>query len=225
MDLSIPDDNVASQHWIYAFGAGISEASGYHIAWVAISADAPRYLQPGAAPQMNERPRQGFRFPAGAWLRSWADDPGRGRGDPDHPRKRGRVVGRDRGASPVFWYHRQRQGTRTRPDYCWREAAASPAPEANPDMPYQIIDAVMARAIQADAVRAHSLFAWIVMRDLPEYPASLVARLVTEAPTPYILLGHTLAEVQAQLPPGLERSGRRPSDPPEVVEVWFPAQM
>ena len=82
----------------------------------------------------------------------------------------------------------------------------------------------MARAIQADAVRAHSLFAWIVMRDLPEYPASLVARLVTEAPTPYILLGHTLAEVQAQ-PPGLERSGRRPSDPPEVVEVWFPAQM
>jgi hypothetical protein len=90
-------------------------------------------------------------------------------------------------------------------------------------MQYQIIDAVMARAIQADAARVHPLFAWIIMRDLPEYPGSLVARLVTETPTPYILLGHTLAEVQAQLPPGLERSDRQPADPPEVVEAWFPA--
>jgi hypothetical protein len=49
-----------------------------------------------------------------------------------------------------------------------------------------------------------------------------VARLVTDAPTPYLLLGHTLAEVQTQLPPGLERSERQPSDPPEVVEVLFP---
>jgi hypothetical protein len=89
-------------------------------------------------------------------------------------------------------------------------------------MQYQIIDAVMACAIQADAARAHPLFAWIIMRSLPEYPGSLVARLVTETPTPYILLGHTLAEVQAQLPPGLERSDRQPADPPEVVEAWFP---
>jgi hypothetical protein len=90
-------------------------------------------------------------------------------------------------------------------------------------MAYQIIDAVMARAIQADAARAHPLFAWIVMRDLPEYPGALVARLVTDAPTVYILLGHTLAEIHAQLPPGLERSDRQPADPAEVVEVWFPA--
>jgi hypothetical protein len=89
-------------------------------------------------------------------------------------------------------------------------------------MQYEIIDAVMARAIQADAARAHPLFAWIIMRGLPEYPGSLVARLVTETPTPYILLGHTLAEVQAQLPPGLERSDRQPADLPEVVEAWFP---
>jgi hypothetical protein len=102
------------------------------------------------------------------------------------------------------------------------EAAASPALEANSNMPYQIIDAVMARAIQADAARAHPLFAWIIMRDVPEYPGSLVARLVVDAPTPYILLGHTLAEVQAQLPPALERFERQPSDPPEVVEIWLP---
>jgi hypothetical protein len=89
-------------------------------------------------------------------------------------------------------------------------------------MPYQIIDAVMARSLQADAARDHPLLAWIVMRDLPKYPGSIAARLVTDTPTPYILLGHTLAEVQARLPPGLERSERQPSDAPEVVEIWFP---
>jgi hypothetical protein len=89
-------------------------------------------------------------------------------------------------------------------------------------MAYQIIDAVMARAIQDDSARAHPLFAWIIMRNLPEYPGALVARLVTDAPTPYVLLSHTLPELHAQLPPGLERSERQPSDPPEVVEVWFP---
>jgi hypothetical protein len=35
------------------------------------------------------------------------------------------------------------------------EAVAAPPPEANPNMPDQIIDAVMARAIHADAVRTH----------------------------------------------------------------------
>jgi hypothetical protein len=88
-------------------------------------------------------------------------------------------------------------------------------------MPYQIIAAAMARSLQDDAARAHLLFAWIIMRDLPDYPGALAARLVTDAPTPYILLGHTLAELHAALPPSLERSKRQPSDPPEVVEVWF----
>jgi hypothetical protein len=102
------------------------------------------------------------------------------------------------------------------------EAVAAPVPEENPGMPHQIIDAVMARAIQADAARSHPLFAWVIMRNLLEFPGAFVARLVTDGPTPYILIGHTLAEVQAQLPPGLERSDRQPSDPPAVVEVWFP---
>ena len=86
----------------------------------------------------------------------------------------------------------------------------------------QIIDALMACAIHADAARTHPLVGWIVMRDQPDYPDEMIARLVTDAPTPYVLRGHTLAEVQAQLPPGLERTERQPSDPPEVVEVWFP---
>jgi hypothetical protein len=89
-------------------------------------------------------------------------------------------------------------------------------------MPDQIIDAVMARAIQADAVRLHPLVGWIVMRDLPDYPDEFVARLVTDALTSYVLVADTLARLQVQLPTDLERSERQPSDPPEVVEVWLP---
>ena len=81
----------------------------------------------------------------------------------------------------------------------------------------------MARTIQTDAARMHPLFAWIVMRHLPEYPTAFVARLTTNAPRPYILVGNTLAEIHAQLPRGLERSDCQPSDPPVVMEAWFPA--
>jgi hypothetical protein len=102
------------------------------------------------------------------------------------------------------------------------EAVAAPAPGANTDMSDQIIDALTACAVQADASRTHPLVGWIVMRDQPDYPDELIARLVTDTPTPYVLRGHTLAEVQAQLPPGLTRTERQPSYPPEVVEFWQP---
>jgi hypothetical protein len=39
------------------------------------------------------------------------------------------------------------------------------SPQTLTPMPYQIIDAVMARAIEADAEQTHPLFAWIIMRD------------------------------------------------------------
>ena len=63
-----------------------------------------------------------------------------------------------------------------------------------PDMPDQdqIVDAIMARAIQADAARTHLLLALIVMQEEPP------------------------------MPPGLVQSDRQPADPPEVVELWFP---
>jgi hypothetical protein len=86
----------------------------------------------------------------------------------------------------------------------------------------QIIDALMACVIHADAARTHPLVGWIVMQDQPDYPDEMIVRLVPDAPTPYVLRGHTLAEVQAQLPPGLERTERQPSYPHEVVEIWFP---
>lgn len=75
----------------------------------------------------------------------------------------------------------------------------------------------------ADACRTHPVVGWIVMRDLPDYPDELVARLVTDAPTPYVLLADTLAGLQAQLPPRLVRKERQPADPPEMLEIWFSA--
>ena len=87
----------------------------------------------------------------------------------------------------------------------------------------QIIDAVMARALQADAIRTHPLVAWVVTRDEVAYPGEFVARLMTTEPTPYVILADTLARLQAQFPLGLTRTDRQSADPPEVVEVWFPA--
>ncbi len=56
----------------------------------------------------------------------------------------------------------------------------------------QIIDATMARSIQADAERNHPLLAWVVTQDEGAYRGQFVARLVTDAPTPYVLPGpHT----------------------------------
>jgi hypothetical protein len=61
-------------------------------------------------------------------------------------------------------------------------------------MPDQIIDAAMALSLQADACRAHPLVGWLVTKDLPDYPGKVVGRLVTDAPSPYILVADTLAE-------------------------------
>jgi hypothetical protein len=59
------------------------------------------------------------------------------------------------------------------------------------------------------------------MQDAPEYPDKVIARLVTDRPSPYVLTGDSLAEVQAQLPPRLVWTERLPVDPPGVVEVWL----
>jgi hypothetical protein len=85
----------------------------------------------------------------------------------------------------------------------------------------QIIDAVMARALHADACRAHTLVGWVVMQDAPEHPDKFIARLVTDAPSPYLLIADTLAEIHGQLSLHLVRKERQPVDPPEVVEIWF----
>jgi hypothetical protein len=93
-------------------------------------------------------------------------------------------------------------------------------------LPYpgdQLIDAAMARSLHADACRDHAIVAWVVLWDLPAYPERYAARLVTSgaSSSPYLMLAETLAGVQEQLPPGLVRAERHPTDPPEVVEIWF----
>jgi hypothetical protein len=93
-------------------------------------------------------------------------------------------------------------------------------------LPYpgdQIIDVAMARGLHADACRNHAIVAWAVMWDLPAYPERYAARLATSGspPSPYLLLADTLAGIQEMLPLGLTRSDRMPTDPPEVLEIWF----
>ena len=91
----------------------------------------------------------------------------------------------------------------------------------------QIIDAAAAQGLYAYAHRTCPKVSWTIMRDQAEYPDEFVARLVMDAPTPYILLADTLPGLQAQLPIGLARSERQPSDPLEVVEVWsnYPTEL
>ena len=62
------------------------------------------------------------------------------------------------------------------------------------------------------------------MADTPDYPGRFTARLLTDTPSPYILVADTLAEIHTQLPPKLERFERPPADfLPAVVEIWFSA--
>ena len=86
----------------------------------------------------------------------------------------------------------------------------------------QIIDPSMARSLHADARRTRPLVGWVVMRDPPDYPGRVTARLVTtDGQAPYVLVADTLAEIRAALPHGLVRTERQPAEPPEVVEIWF----
>jgi hypothetical protein len=84
----------------------------------------------------------------------------------------------------------------------------------------QIIDGVMAQAIQTNAFRTDRLLAWIVMWDQPNYPAQFTARLITDEATLYILRSDTLAGLHVQLPLGLVQGERQPGDPPGMVEIW-----
>jgi hypothetical protein len=63
-----------------------------------------------------------------------------------------------------------------------RELHAAAATEA-PEMPDQIIDALMALSLYEEARRAHPLAAWVVMKEQPDYGGKLIDRLVTAIPT------------------------------------------
>ena len=46
----------------------------------------------------------------------------------------------------------------------------------------------------------HPIVACVIWHDHPAHPGRYIAQLATEGPLPYVLIGDTLAEVQAQLP-------------------------
>ena len=80
----------------------------------------------------------------------------------------------------------------------------------------------MARSLHQDACRDHALVAWVVWKDHPAHPGHrFIAQLVTTAPLPYVLVGDRLAEVHEQLPTGLVRAHRQPTQAPEVIEMWL----
>jgi hypothetical protein len=85
----------------------------------------------------------------------------------------------------------------------------------------EVIDAVLARGVHADAVRRDPTVGWVVMRDHRDYPGKVVARLVTTVPSFFVLVADTLGELRSQLPSGLIRSEPVPNDLPGVIEIWF----
>jgi hypothetical protein len=88
----------------------------------------------------------------------------------------------------------------------------------------KIIDAAAAQGLHAYAVREQPLVGWAVMKGVSDYPDEFIARLMTNGPTPYVLLADTLAGLRDQLPPDLVRIERQPADPPEVMETWLPEE-
>ena len=85
----------------------------------------------------------------------------------------------------------------------------------------QIVSSLMAATLHQEAKGRGASPIWIVTTGESVRPGMLIARLVVEQPTGYMLTANTLPEMYAKLPWGLTHSDRRPGDPPDVIEVWF----
>jgi hypothetical protein len=84
----------------------------------------------------------------------------------------------------------------------------------------EIITPEMAATLHQRALDLGDMTVWVISENEPDHPGVLVARLIAEVVTPYMLTAATLPELRGKLPPGLERSDRQPADPEDVVEVW-----
>ena len=63
---------------------------------------------------------------------------------------------------------------------------------------------------------------WVVFEDLPEFPNQYIAkRLRLDVDTGEFVVGNTLNDVRAKLPPGLIRIERSKHDLPQVRESWI----
>ncbi len=79
----------------------------------------------------------------------------------------------------------------------------------------------MASSLHSDISRTYPLVVWVVMNNLPEHPRKLIARLVTDRPTDYVLVADNLNDLRAQLPAHLKRSEYQPPDPSNILEIWI----
>ncbi len=83
-----------------------------------------------------------------------------------------------------------------------------------------VINAEMARTLQQRAA-GQSPVLWAVMTDQPDYPGKVVARLVSEQPTPYVLVADDVHSLRTRLPPGLAHAPRLPNNRHDLAEVWY----
>jgi hypothetical protein len=88
-------------------------------------------------------------------------------------------------------------------------------------VPDEIITPEMAGVLHQRALELSDMAVWVISEDEPGHPGVLVARLVTDRATSYVLTATSLPALRAQLPADLERSERQPGDPEEVLEVWL----
>lgn len=92
-------------------------------------------------------------------------------------------------------------------------------------IPDQVLTAADAVRIQQQCEAADALPIWLVTKRPDDYPQHFVARLfvIPDARdgSQFVLIGATLDEVRAQLPPTLTCMPRHPSDAPVIVESWF----
>ncbi len=87
-------------------------------------------------------------------------------------------------------------------------------------MDNQVITPKLAAALHQRALEQSARPVWWITEDGPGLAGVMLARLITDHPTQYVLLAASLEDLRTKLPPGLARTDRLPADPPDVLEVW-----
>jgi hypothetical protein len=86
-------------------------------------------------------------------------------------------------------------------------------------VPDQIITPKLAAALHQRALELSDPPMWEITEDGPGLPGVLLARLITDRATPYVLIASSLEDLRAKLPPRLVRRDSQPAGSPAVMEV------
>jgi hypothetical protein len=84
----------------------------------------------------------------------------------------------------------------------------------------QVITPKLATALHQRALERSNHLVWKITEDGPGLAGVLLARLITDRATPYVLVAPSLKDPRIKLPPGLVRTDRQLADPLDVLEVW-----